>query len=436
MTIFPNALTNLSRRDVLRVSLASGVSFLLPTLEAKAANQRGAERPKSLITLWMGGGPSQLESWDPHPNAQQASSCQAIKTTVPGLEIADLLPQMAEQMHHLSVIRSLVSKEGDHERGTYFVQTGYRPDPTVVHPAMTAVLSKFLPAEKLEIPNHVALASGDGFVVPRGGYLGAEFDSFRIFDPGNNIRNMRPRVADDRQQQRLEAISIVSDAFRQGRAYQLENTLHQDMMDRALTMMSSEQLKAFEVDDEPKELKERYGDSRFGRGCLVARRLIEQGVRSVQVTLQGFDTHANNYEGQKTQFDILDPAFATLMQDLADRDLLESTIVLCIGEFGRTPWLNPLEGRDHWPVGFSCVLGGGGLQSGVVIGETDPDLAFQEKDKKTAEQTKPKDPISIPDLYATILATMGLDPEHEIMTPIGRPLMLSEGTAIERLLGA
>jgi len=427
-------MSRLTRRDVLRVSLAGGLSFLLPTLEGKAVEQRGSERPRSLIILWLGGGPSQLETWDPHPESRHASGAPAIDTRVPGLQIADLFPATAEQIHHLSVIRSLVSKEGDHERATYYGLTGYRPDPTVTHPAMTAVIAGRLPDRSLEIPSHVALASGDGFVVPRGGYLGAEWDAFRVFDPGRNIQNMRPHVAADRQSRRLEGLEVVAERFRRERFRQTDGTLHQQVVHKALTMMTSTQLKAFDVDDEPAELQQKYGDSRFGRGCLVARRLVEQGVRAIQVTLQGFDTHANNLSGHQAQAKILDPAFAALIEDLAARDLLDSTIVLCMGEFGRTPWLNPLEGRDHWPVGYSCVIGGGGVPSGLVIGETGPDVAFEEKDKKPTERTPPKDPVSVPDLYATILTLMGLNPAEEIQTPIGRPLKLSEGAPIVRLL--
>lgn len=430
---FQNLFAKMTRRRALQVGVGTSLSFLLPTLSLRATEKRGAERPKSLIVLWMAGGPSQLESWDPHPADAVGETVAKIKTTVPDLQISECLPQMAEQMHNVSLIRSMVSKEGDHERGTYYVQTGYRPDPSVVHPSMTALLAKHLPDAKIEIPEHVSLASGDGFVVPRGGFLGAEYDAFRVFDPGRNIRNMQPSVNEERQSQRLEGLEIVSDVFRRQRPRQSAKTLHQAVIDKALTMMSSAQLKAFSLEEESQETISRYGDHRFGRGCLVARRLVEQGVRAIQVVLQGFDTHVNNLSGQRSQFEILDPAFAALISDLKERELLDSTIVLCIGEFGRTPRLNPLEGRDHWPIGFSCVLGGGGLQSGLVIGETDPHAA-KEVDKRVTERTPPKDPVTIPDLYATILTTMGLDPYQEIQSPIGRPFMLSEGVAIERLL--
>jgi uncharacterized protein (DUF1501 family) len=189
-------------------------------------------------------------------------------------------------------------------------------------------------------------------------------------------------------------------------------------------MMTSDQLKAFDLDDEPAAVQQKYGDSRFGRGCLVARRLIEQGVRAVEVTLDGFDSHANNFEAHKSNGAILDPALASLLRDLRERDLFASTVVLCIGEFGRTPEINNLGGRDHWPTGFSCLVGGGGLRSGVVIGETDP----------SGKKVEPADPIEVRDLFATIMHAAGVDPEHEIITPIGRPMAFSDGKPIERLL--
>ncbi|MFV0442429.1 MAG: DUF1501 domain-containing protein [Planctomycetaceae bacterium] len=406
-----------------------GLSFLLPALRSRAAEVRGPQRRKSLITLWMGGGPSQLDTWDPHPESKHGGPIRSIATSAAGVEISHLLPRMAERMRHLNVIRSLVSKEGDHQRGTYFVQTGYRPDPTVTHPSLGAILAKSLPNSQVEIPMHVALATGDNFEAPQGGYLGAEFDAYRIFDPGRNLRNLESRLPQARQERRLENLAVISKSFQRQRELQAAETMHQYVTDQARAMMNSSQLSAFKLDEEPAETVARYGDSRFGRGCLVARRLVERGVRAIQVTLSGFDTHANNYEGHVTQTMQLDPAFAALIDDLNDRDLLESTVVLCIGEFGRTPQINSLDGRDHWPNGFSCVVGGGGLRSGVLIGGTDPDQQVESK------ETPPHDPIAMQDLYATILKTMEVDWHEEIITPIGRPLMLAQGEPISRLLG-
>lgn len=411
-----------SRRRFLQVSAGFGVSLMLPALEGRAAERRGAERATSLITLWMNGGPSQLETWDPHPGTVIGGPTRAIDTSVPGLQIAADLPRMAERMKHLSVIRSLTSKEGDHERGTYFVKTGYRPDPTVTHPAIGAMVPYQLGTDHLEIPAYVSLGGGEW--PGRGGYLGDQHDAFRIFEPGNSIQNLRPRVSDKRQERRLSGLDVVSQTFRAQRQVQAERSLHGQTIDKALRMMSSEQLEAFEVDQESEATLQRYGDSSFGRGCLVARRLIETGVRSVEVTLSGFDSHANNFETQTARCEQLDPAFASLLDDLRERDLYDSTIILCLGEFGRTPRINGLEGRDHWPGGFSCVVGGGGLKSGQVIGATDPE----------GEQTSPVDPVPVQNLYATILQQLNIDPAEELITPIGRPLAICEGSLIPKLL--
>ncbi len=414
--------TSLSRRDLIKAALVSGISFAVPGLDLRAANERGTQRQKSLIVIWLQGGASQLETWDPHPGTKIGGPTKSIKTKLPGMEIADQYPRVAEQIHELNVIRSLVSKEGDHERGTYLLKTGYRPDPTLLHPSLGAIACHELPNDKLEIPAHISMIGGQ--FAARGGFLGDVFDAFKIYDPGNGIRNLKARVGDERQERRLRGLEVVSKQFQNGRRVAVDNTLHQMTVERALKMMTSEQLKAFEIDEEPKELRTAYGETLFGRGCLAARRLVETGVRAIEVTLNGWDTHAKNFTGHETQAKELDPAFATLIHDLKQRDLLQSTVVLCIGEFGRTPKINPLEGRDHWPKGFSCVVGGGGLRSGTVIGETEP----------IEEPKGPKDPIEVADLFATILHQLGVQFDKEVLTPIGRPMKFSSGKPIERLM--
>ena len=412
----------LPRRNFLRMAASAlGLSFAVPGLQSRAAEERGDRRAKSFLTIWLGGGPSQLETWDPHPGTTIGGEVQAIKTTIPGVQIADLYPQSAEQLHHVSLIRSLVSKEGDHERASYMLHTGYRPEPTLVHPSIGAIAIHERPSEAVEIPHFISL--GDANFPPRGGFLGDRFDAYRIFNPGENGQNLSVTVDKSRQDRRLENLNAVSQSFMRGRRSKVDQTLHQHTIDAALRMMRSEQLKAFSVESESKELRAAYGDNAFGKGCLVARRLLEVGVRSIEVALQGFDTHTKNHEGQASRAKTLDPALATLLKDLADRDLLQSTIVLAIGEFGRSPNINPLLGRDHWPNGFSCLLGGGGFPSGVVIGETDPQ----------GEKTKPKDPIEVADLYATVLHRLGIDYAKEVLTPIGRPMKFCAGQPIERL---
>lgn len=423
MSGFHDSSELLSRRHLLcRVTAGLGVSYFLPVLDACSASRREQARPRSLITVWLAGGPSQLETWDPHPGTSIGGPTRAIDTSIPGLQIGADFPLIAEQLEHLSVIRSLVSKEGDHERATYYLKTGYRPDPTLKHPALGAIAAHELPDNSVEIPAHVSLGSSQW--PARGGYLGDQFDAFKIYDPGRQIRNMTARVSDQRQLRRLENLEIVTREFRRGRETQVDQTMHEETVRNALTMMSSDQLKAFDLSEESASLVAAYGDSVVGRGCLVARRLVEQGVRAIEVTLPGFDTHAENFSGHRTQAAMLDPALATLVRDLHERQLLESTAVLCIGEFGRTPTINKLDGRDHWPHGFSCLVGGGGLNSGQVIGATDPE----------GIREQPDNPVTVADLYATVLAQLGIDFSREMITPIGRPMSFSDGQPIDQLL--
>ncbi len=410
------------RRDFLRAAAAAGLWFSGTPLVGRAAEQRGAERGKSLVTFWMSGGASQLETWDPHPGTEIGGPTKAINCSIPGAQIAEGFPLLAEQMHRLSIIRSLVSKEGDHERGAYHLKTGYRPDPTVIHPAIGAIAAKELPSPGVDIPHFVAVGS-EPFPA-RGGYFGDQFDPYRIYEAGQFGANLEPHVEAARHERRLEGLKVVSDSFSKGRSKRLEQTLHQHTIDAALRMMKTDQLKAFSLKDEPAAVKAAYGDTPFGKGCLLARRLLETGVRSIEVAQGGFDTHADNFTGHTLRAGILDPALSTFIRELAERDLLDSTVILVISEFGRSPKINPLQGRDHWPTGFSCLLGGGGIKSGLVIGATDP----------KGEKTDPTDPIGVADLYATVLHSLGVDYEKEIITPIGRPLKLSDGKKVERLL--
>ncbi|MCA9066012.1 MAG: DUF1501 domain-containing protein, partial [Planctomycetaceae bacterium] len=343
-----------SRRSVLGAIASLGVSFALPAMSLQAAQRRRAERPMSLVTLFMQGGMSQLETFDPHPGSPAGGQTTAIRTTVPEIQISSLLPRTAEQMHSALLIRSLTSREGDHERGVSYAKTGYRPEQTLKYPSIGAIAARELPDPAVEIPQHVSLAADRWFAV--GGYLGNQWDAFRVFDPGNSLANLKANVEDGRQAARLRSLAEADDEFQKRHRFGAPKTLHRKTVDDAVRMMSSEQLNALILDDESDAVRKAYGDSRFGRGCLVARRLVETGVRSIEVTLNGFDTHADNYDGHVTQCNVLDPALATLIQELRERDLLESTIVLCISEFGRTPRINPAGGRDHWPHWFSGLV--------------------------------------------------------------------------------
>jgi hypothetical protein len=430
--------THFSRRTMLGAALGlSGIGWLTPVAERLARAEELAHRgkpAKSLILLWMQGGPSQLETFDPHPGSAIAhDATKAIKTAAKGIQIADGLPRVAEQMDSISLVRAVMSKEGDHERATYTVKTGYRPDPTLVHPSLGAIVAHQT-TDKVEIPRHVSILPGQW--PGRGGYLGSQFDAFKTFDPSGPVPDVTARVSPQRAARRLDDLERVVEAnFARGRIQSLsEKTLHSTSIAAARRMMSSDQLKAFDVREAPESLKAEFGDTSFGRACLAAVQLVEVGVRCVEVQLDGWDTHTTNESLVRGRNEILDPAFAALIKLLKSRDLLETTVVMWAGEFGRTPQINPTGGRDHWPHGFSIALAGGGIQGGRVVGQTSPDPKMSETDREQDVQR----PTPLHDVHATVLHCLGIDHSQEIETPIGRPMRLVEQDArvIAELLDA
>jgi len=423
---------HLSRRTLL--TTASGSFFLGPLAARLAADEasRGADpaRPKSVIVLWLEGGPSQLETFDPHVGGKIGGEVKAISSSAKGIEIADTLPQLAEQIHRAAIIRSVTGKEGDHERAVYNIKTGYRPDPTLIHPSLGAIVcsSDDIGAD---IPRHVSILPGNS--PGRGGYLGAKYDAFKVYDTANSVPDVKPRVDQSRHDARMNDLrEIAEKKFARHRLLDSDNlrTLQTATTDSATKMMTSDQLDAFDVKQEAASVRDPFGDSPFGRGCLAAVRLITVGVRCVEVTLGGWDSHINNHSLQSIGCKTLDSAAASLIKLLAERDLLKTTLVVIGGEFGRTPSINPAGGRDHWPHGFSTLLAGCGIREGVVHGETasDGDLDSENPAKGV------KDPVTIADVHATILKAVGVDYTKDLQTPIGRPMKISEGKPIESVL--
>jgi uncharacterized protein (DUF1501 family) len=410
----------IDRRGFLKLA---GLSWLTPVGQLLARQAEQSREPaQSIILLWLGGGPSQLETFDPHPDTRIAGGTKAIATAAPGIQLAAGFDRLAALMGSVALVRSMVSKEGDHERGTYLMKTGYRPDPTVEHPSIGAICCHELPVGQTDIPRHISILAGQW--PSRGGFLGGEFDAFQAGDPRGALPDVTAGVPAPRDLARVADLEVLERAFARGRRSRVDATLHRETLARARLMMSSEQLKAFDVSHEPASLRAEYGDTAFGRGCLAARRLTEVGVRCVEVTLDGWDTHVNNHSFQAAKVKILDPAFAALLRDLKSRNALDRTIVLCCGEFGRTPKINVTAGRDHWTNGFSLALAGGGLRGGVAVGATDPEGA---KD--------PVRPATIEDVHATVLSALGLNPAKENIAPAtSRPIKLSAGRPIRELL--
>ena len=411
------------RRDILRAFGLAGLGWLTPVGHLLAAEAERTRTPaRSIILVWLAGGPSQLETFDPKPGTAIAAGSKARPTAVKGVQLAEGFEQLSDLMGEVSLVRSLVSKEGDHERGSYLMKTGYRPDPTVEHPSIGAIFCHELPVGRTDIPRHVSILPSQWSA--RGGFLGGAYDAFQVNDPAGRLPDVTPLVTPDRNDVRLADLDVVEHAFARGRARGVDSTLHRETLRRARLMMTSEQLQAFDVSRELASARAEYGDTPFGRALLAARRLTEVGVRCVEVTLDGWDTHVNNHETHRARVKLLDPALSALIRDLHRRSLLDQTVVLCGGEFGRTPRVNLAGGRDHWPSGYSIALAGGGLAGGRVFGETDP------------EGTRdPAQPVTIADVHATVLTAVGLDPRKENTAPAtGRPVKLSEGKPIRSLL--
>jgi len=412
------------RRLLLRAAALGGLSWLTPVAEvlARRAEREPKKPAQSLIVVWLAGGPSQLETFDPHAGKSIAGDTRSIRTCLPGIELAEGFEQLADVLKLATLVRNVYSKEGDHDRGSYLLKTGYRPDPTLIHPSIGAICCRERKDPGVEIPRHITILperfSGQG------GWLGAQYDPFRTGDPREKVPDVVAKVDDARQRARLDDELVIERAFARGREQAVQATMHRQMVDTARRMMTSEQLKAFDVSQEPKELQAAYGNTPFGRGCLAARRLIEVGVRCVEVTLTGWDSHVKNHEIQRAQVDILDPALSTLLTDLEQRGLLASTVVLCGGEFGRSPAINRLGGRDHWPGGFSVLVAGGRLRRGHVVGETDPE----------GKALKPEQSTSVADLHATLLSALGINFAHEESGPFGRLVKYSEGQPLAGLV--
>ena len=402
-------------------SALSGAAGML-TSSVRAAAQDMVRRQKAVILLWMGGGPATIDMWDMKPGAPTGGPFRPISTTG-DVQICEHLPHVAQQMHHLSIVRSMSTREADHGRGRYYMHTGYVPNPSIEHPSYGAVVAKeLLPSRQgaLAIPPFVAV--GGGSIGP--GFLGLSYAPFVVNGAGR-VDNLEMRVSEGRVGQRMAMLDLLEKRFlaqNRGRAAYG----HGEVLRSTYDVMTSEQMAAFRVNQEPQAVRDAYGDSNIGRGCLLARRLVEVGVPFVEVDMGGWDTHSDNFtELRDEKLPRLDQAMAALVADLEQRGMLESTVVLWMGEFGRTPRINGNSGRDHWARSWSVVAGGGGLQGGQAIGATNDD--------GTRVETQP---YSAEELMATILAAVDVPLSKTYTSLSGRPMKIAGGgSPIEALLG-
>lgn len=443
-------LPQFTRRDWLRASAASmvGVSFSgwLPRIANAVVSSKSKESPKACILLWMSGGPSQLDTFDPKSGTDNGGPVKSISTAVPGIQIAESLPGVAKQMKDLAIIRDLNSGEGDHSRGSQLMLTGFKPNPSTAYPSIGSILSKELGTVDNDLPSYISLSSGRRLGSPGGpGFLGPQYGPLVVSGNSDSasaranlsIENLAPPmgVSKPTMSRRFSNLEFLQNEFNK-RCDGDAALAHQANAERAARMIESQAKNAFRLDEEDVVLREAYGRNRFGQGCLLARRLIERGVQFVEVELSGvrgndllgWDTHSGNFDRVGDLCGVLDPAWATLMTDLRDRGMLESTLIVWMGEFGRTPKINDTTGRDHWASGWSAVLGGAGINGGQVIGDTGKD--------GMRLQNEPKEGTKVADLHATICEALGVDHTNENMTKDDRPIGLVDegGTPIEALI--
>jgi hypothetical protein len=412
---------------------------------ARCAPESRAKSQRACILLWMNGGPSQMETWDPKPGHENGGPGNAISTKVSGINISENLPKLAQRIDKLALIRGMSTKEADHGRGSYQMRTGRLPGGPIRYPSMGSFIGKELDRPDSELPCVVSIAPFR-FLSPEAyssGFLGPRYAPLMVAENAlGPVRGGDQDIGSLLKVQDLDLPTGVTESRGQARA-EFRDGLDEDFLAdhpglsgeghrtayrRANTLMRSSSVKAFDLSEEKDALRDKYGRNLFGQGCLLARRLIERGVPFVEVTLSsapgvnngiGWDTHFENFENVKKLCGVLDPAWATLMDDLSDRGLLDTTTIVWMGEFGRTPKINQQKGRDHWATSWSTVLAGGGIKGGQVIGKTSAN-GMEVVDR----------PVNVADLLATVCKAVGLDPTKQNDSTIGRPIRLVEPTAV------
>jgi hypothetical protein len=428
----------ITRRDLVKVGAISFLGLTLPEFLAlkadAAANGPAAKtgkqaRDTSVILLWMGGGPSHIDTFDPKPKADVSirGPFEPMETNVPDVFISQYLPKLSRLADRMAILRSVSHGDGAHERAQHYLQTGYLPLPTMEFPSYGAVIAHEKGITN-NLPPYVTMLGGSEGM--GAGFLGGSYNPFYAGNPADGNYHVQDLVLPsgvtparlERRRRLLAAIDSLKGA--QSDAVKSMDTF----VDRAYGLVTSKQSQmAFEIQREDPKLRDEYGRSGFGQSCLLARRLVESGVHFVTITMGGWDTHENNFGSlQNSLLPDLDRGFSALLRDLHQRGLLESTLVVWMGEFGRTPTINKNAnpGRDHWPNAMSVVMAGGGVKGGQVVGATD------ERGMGPASR-----PIHVEDIAATIYHAVGLDPTKEYVTPTGRPIRLANdpGTVIREL---
>ncbi len=395
------------------------------TLLANATDLK--KRNKSCILLWMSGGPATIDIWDLKPGAPTAGEFKPISTSVDGLQISEHMPMTAKEMKNLAVVRSMSTREADHNRGRYYMHTGYVPNPNIEYPSYGAVVAHELAPRNpgLEIPPFVSV----GGASEGPGFLGMSWAPF-VVNSNGEVRDMKMGLDYNRAMQRLAMLGAIETDFMgqiapsHGTPIVTAASEHAKILKKTYNLMTSQQMDAFKVNSEKSDVRDRYGNTNFGKGCLMARRLVEAGVPFVEVDLGGWDTHSNNFSSLKTKLlPELDKAMSALVEDLAQRGRLDDTVIVWMGEFGRTPRVNGNAGRDHWARSWSVVVGGGAFKRGIVVGKTSSDGTMVESEPYTSQ-----------DLMASVIKSLGISLDTTFTSNNGRPMKIANsGKVIKEL---
>ena len=428
----------LSRRELMKLSAAGVVGYSMSGWLEALANQAAdnPQRRRSCILLWMNGGPSQMDTFDLKPGHANGGPYREIQTSVPGIRISEHLPKIARNMRDVAIIRSMSSREGDHSRGAFLMHTGYPKQGPIQYPTFGSLISKELGRTDNPLPNFVSIAPyrllSQAAYAP--GFLGPLYAPLLIGDqtPGSGnqpnayerdlrVQDLAPPdgIGGDQLNARINLLQEMRRDF-VARHPGVSAQSHQTAYDRAVRLTRTAAATAFNLDEERAALRDAYGRNLFGQGCLLARRLVERHVPFVELALGTFggfnwDTHNGNFQSVQRLSGILDPAWGTLMEDLRDRGLLETTMIVWMGEFGRTPNINGSQGRDHYPNAWTTVLAGGGIRGGSVFGRTSAD--------GTAVETTP---TTVPNFLATICRGLGVDHTTQNLSNVGRPIRITD----------
>ena len=409
-----------SRRSFLGAAAALGAAGFA----GRAAASQLARAQKRVLVIFLHGGVSQLETWDPKPGTDTGGPFAAIPTSVPGVHICELLPETAKRMHRLALVRGVNTAEDDHGKGADIMLTGRRPEPGIEYPHLGAVAAKLLGSDDQELPGHIQIypGGGGGFGKKDATFLGPRYASVTLGDGKPPASLLRPAgLTEQADRQREQFRKKLSDRFAKSRR-SASTDAYAESFDQAERVFRKANV--FDIDKEDPRTADRYGRHDFGRHLLVARRLLEADVPYVKVSHSNYDTHHENFDFHIEQLGEFDRPFATLLDDLSDRGMLDSTLVVVMSEFGRTPRINHLYGRDHWSKAWSVALAGCGIKGGGAVGKTNANgTAVTDREVTSGH------------LFHTYLRAVGLNPAKNFY-PENRPVPVADpkATAITEVL--